>query len=171
MKSMGEAWLWSTWVKAGRLRNADVAIVAACLPFVNPKLYQEITRNKVVLLACPEREHSALYGKIASMIRSSRPRSITVVSIDGSPHCALLHASVNEAEYILDEGIPRRHSVVVDGEELREISPNAVRVARYLSIVEELIRKNPEALEELAKHSLEYRNSLARASKGDAPRA
>ncbi|WP_054857060.1 hypothetical protein [Vulcanisaeta sp. JCM 16159] len=167
---MSEAWLWSTWVKASRLRDADVAIIAACLPFVNPKLYQEISRDKVVLLACPEREHPALYGKMASMIRSSRPRLITVVSIDGSPHCALLHASVNEAEYILNEDIPRRHYVVLDGEELREISPNAVRVARYLSIVEELVRKNPEALEELAKHSLEYRSSLARAGKGDAPR-
>ncbi|MGC9170608.1 MAG: 4Fe-4S ferredoxin [Thermoproteus sp.] len=162
---MAEAWLWSTWVKAERLRDADVAVVAACLPFVNPKLYEEISRGKVVLLACPEREHPALYGKIASMIRSSRPRSITVVSIEGSPHCSLLHASVNEAEYIMDEEIPRRHFVVVDGKELVEISPSTVRAARYLSIVEKLVRERPEALKELELHSLEHRSALTRASR------
>ncbi|GAB6943298.1 4Fe-4S ferredoxin [Vulcanisaeta sp. JCM 14467] len=157
---MGEAWLWSTWVKAGRLKDADVAIVAACLPFVNPRLYQEVTRGKVVLLACPEREHPALYGKIASMIRSSRPRSITVVSIDGSPHCLQLHAAVNEAEYILGEAVERRHYVVIDGERLVEVSPNAVRVARYLHLVDKLIRGDPGILEELGRHSLEYRRAL-----------
>ncbi|MFP3191855.1 MAG: 4Fe-4S ferredoxin [Thermoproteus sp.] len=159
---MAEAWLWSTWVKADRLKDADVAVVAACLPFVNPKLYEEISRGRTVLFACPEREHPALYGKIASMMRSSRPRSITVVSIDGSPHCSLLHASVNEAEYIMDEEIPRRHFVVVDGRELVEISPAAVRVARYLSIVERAVRERPEILRELEAHSLEHRTALAR---------
>jgi hypothetical protein len=156
---MAEAWLWSTWVKADRLKDADVAVVAACLPFVNPKLYEEISRGRTVL-ACPEREHPAL--KIASMVRSSRPRSITAVSIDGSPHCSLLHASVNEAEYIMDEEIPRRHFVVVDGRELVEISPAAVRVARYLSIVERAVRERPEILRELEAHSLEHRTALAR---------
>ncbi|WP_069807794.1 4Fe-4S ferredoxin [Vulcanisaeta thermophila] len=160
-----EAWLWSTWVKAQPINNADVVIVAACLRFVNPRIYEEVTKGKVVLLACPEREHAALYGKIASMFRSSRPRSLTIVSIDGSPHCALLHASANEAEYILNEDIPKRHFVVVDGKELREISPDAVRVARYLSIVDNLIKENPHALNELARHSLEYVSSLKRKGK------
>jgi hypothetical protein len=43
---MAEAWLWSTWVKADRLKDADVAVVAACLPFVNPKLHEEISRGE-----------------------------------------------------------------------------------------------------------------------------
>ncbi|MEM3326618.1 MAG: 4Fe-4S ferredoxin, partial [Thermoproteus sp.] len=101
-----------------------------------------------------------LYGKMARMFKSSRPRSLTVVSIEGSPHCLLLHASANEAEYILGGKIPKRHFVVVDGRELREISPDAVRVARYLHIVDELIKKRPEVLEELKKHSLEYAEAL-----------
>lgn len=155
-------WLWSTWVKAPPLKEADVVVAAACLKFVNPKLYEEVVRGKVALLACPEREHPALYGKIASMFKSSRPRSLTVVSIEGSPHCFLLHASANEAEYVLGLKIPKRHFVVVDGRELREISPDAVRVARYLHIVDELIKKRPEALEDLKKHSLEYTEALRR---------
>lgn len=162
---MSEARLWATWAKAPQLRGSDVLIVAACLPFINRRLYEELARGKVVLLACPEQEPNAFYGKIASMIRSTRPRSITVVSIEGSPHCALLHASVNEAEYILNEKIERRHYVVLNAEELREISPDAVRVARYLHLVQRLIDKNPEILRELEKYSLEYNAAKKLSSK------
>ncbi|MEZ0393795.1 MAG: 4Fe-4S ferredoxin [Desulfurococcaceae archaeon] len=153
-------WVWSTWVKAPALRGSELLVASACLPFVNPELFEELSRGRVVLLACPERESAAYYGKLASMIRSSSPRKVVVATIDGSPHCLALHAAVNEAEYILGERVEREHYVVVDGGELRQISPNAVRVARYLSIVEEVVRRHPEVLEELRKHSKEYALAL-----------
>ncbi len=108
---------------------------------------------------CPEQENPAVYGKIASVIRSSKPRSITVVTVDGSPHCFTLHAAVNEAFYILGEKIveERKHYVVVDGKELVEIHPDAIRLARYLSIMTRIVKEHPEYLEELKKHSLEYK--------------
>ena len=150
-------YLLSTWVKAPRLKECRLAIVAACLPYINQDLFKEISEGWEVLLACPEREPQLHYGKIASIIRSTRPKEIHVYTIDGSPHCFTLHASVNEAEYILGEKLNKRHFVVVDGKELVEISPDAVRVARYLHIVDQLIKENPKALENLRKHSLEYR--------------
>lgn len=152
-----ELWLWSTWVKTPQLQGKDLLIAAICVRNVNRKLFEELAKDKVVLFACPEREHPALYGKIASMIRSVKPRSVTVVTIDGSPHCFQLHAAVNEAEYILGERINKKHYVLVDGKELYEISPDAVRVARYLHLVDKLIKEKPEVLQELKKHSLEYR--------------
>jgi hypothetical protein len=152
-------WVWSTWVKAPILRGRDLLIASACLPYVNPELFRKLAEGKTVLLACPERESPAHYGKIASIIRSSRPRSITVVTIDGSPHCFALHASANEAEYILGEKVEKKHYVVVNGEKLVEISPDAVRVARYLHIVDQLVKKHPEALEMLEKVSLEYQQA------------
>jgi len=154
-----QAWLWSTWVKAPPLRGADLLIASACLPIVNPELFDKLSKDRVVLLACPEQESPAHYGKIASMVRSSRPRSLTVVTIDGSPHCFTLHASVNEAEYILGERVPREHYVVVNGSELVRISPDAVRVARYLSVVQKVIDRNSEVLKDLESLSLEYRRS------------
>ena len=155
-----EAWVWSTWVKTPKLRGSDILIASACLKIVNSEILEKLGKGKIVLFACPERESPALYGKIASIIRSSKPRSVTVVTVDGSPHCFQLHAAVNEAEYILGERIERKHYVVVDGKELKEISPDAVRVARYLHIVDELIKRNPWVFEELKKHSLEYLKSL-----------
>ena len=154
------SWIWSIWVKTPILRNADLLIASACLPYVNPEIFKELSRDRVVLLACPERENPTHYGKIASIIRSSKPRSIVVITIDGSPHCFTLHASVNEAEYILGEKLDKKHYVLVNSKELKEISPDAVRVARYLHLVDELIREKPEILEKLKKHSLEYRRYL-----------
>nr|WP_157864712.1 4Fe-4S ferredoxin [Thermogladius calderae] len=156
----GVSWVWSTWVKAPHLEGGEILVASACLPVVNPELFEKLSKNRAVLLACPERESAAYYGKLASMIRSTKPRKLVVVTIDGSPHCFALQASVNEAEYILGEKVDREHYVVVDGRELKKISPNAVRVARYLSIVNELVEKNPEALEELGKHSKEYQRAL-----------
>lgn len=153
------AWLWSTWVKAPPLRGADILIASACLPIVNPELFEKLSEDRVVLLACPERESPTHYGKIASMVRSSKPKSLMVVTVDGSPHCFTLQASVNEAEYILGEEIPREHYVVLNGRELVRISPDAVRVARYLSVVQKTIDRNPEVLKELENLSLEYRRS------------
>ena len=154
-----QAWLWSTWVKAPPLRGSDILIASACLPIVNPELFERLSRGRVVLLACPERESPTHYGKIASIVRSSKPRSLTVVTIDGSPHCFTLHASVNEAEYILGERVPREHYVVVNGSELVKISPDAVRVARYLSLVQRVIDRDPGVVKELENLSLEYRRS------------
>ncbi|MEM3685411.1 MAG: hypothetical protein QXT39_07090 [Conexivisphaerales archaeon] len=156
---MCESWLWSTWVKTPCLRG-DLLIVSACLRNINSRIVEEMAKGKTVLYACPEREHPALYGKIASIVRSSKPKSITVVTVDGSPHCFQLHAAVNEAEYILGEKIYRKHYVVVNGEKLIEISPDAVRVARYLHLVDKLLKRSPEILEELKQHSLEYKKSL-----------
>ena len=150
-------YLLSTWVKAPRLKGSKLAIVAACLPYVSPELFKEISKGKELLLACPEKEPALHYGKLASMVRSTQPSEIHIYTIDGSPHCFALHASANEAEYILGEKLNKRHYVVVDGKEIKEISPDAVRVARYLCIVDGLVKNHPEVLKELEKHSLEYR--------------
>ncbi|MCS7112152.1 MAG: 4Fe-4S ferredoxin [Ignisphaera sp.] len=153
-------WLWSVWVKTPKLNNNDILIVSACLPYVNREIYENLSNRKQTLFACPEREPASYYGKIASIIKSSKPRTITVATIDGSPHCFQLHAAVNEAVYITGEEVDRKHYVIVDGEKIVEISPDSVRVARYLHLVEKLINAHPEILEELKKHSLEYIESL-----------
>ncbi len=152
--------LMALWVKAPILKNADIVIVSRCLKYVNPKIYKKVTEGKVVLEHCPEQENPETYGKIASMIRSSTPKSITVVTIDGSPHCFTLQAAVNEAAYILGMKVKRKHYVVVDGKELVEIVPESIRVARYLSIVNKLIKENKEVLKELKKHSKEYQLAI-----------
>ncbi len=139
--------------------SKSLYIVSACLPYVNPEIFNSLKKNNAtILLACPEREPPLHYGKIASIIRSNNPKEVIVMTIDGSPHCFTLQASVNEAEYILGEKLNKRHFVLVNGSKLAEISPDAIRVARYLHIVDKLAKNNKKFVEdELFKHSLEFK--------------
>ncbi|MCR8433691.1 MAG: 4Fe-4S ferredoxin [Crenarchaeota archaeon] len=149
----------SLWVKAKILRGSHWLICSKCLKHVNPNLYSKLAEGKVVLEFCPEENGQLVYGKIASMIRSNKPNKITVVTIEGSPHCLTLQAAVNEAIYIVGEKVEKEHYVLVNGENLVKISPDAVRISRYLSLVDKLISKNPEILKELEKYSLEYQHA------------
>jgi len=150
----------STWVKAGILKGTTWIICSKCLKYVNPEIFGEISREGTILEFCPEENGQLVYGKIASMMRSSKPKRVKVYTIDGSPHCFTLHAAVNEAIYVLGEHIEKEHYVIVDGREIVKISPEAIRVARYLSLVDKLIKKNIWILDELKKHSLEYRKAI-----------
>ena len=155
--------LLSTWVKHPGIRGADLCIVSECLQSVNPRLFEELTRGCVTLLACPEKEGGLHYGKLAMILRTAKPSSLKVVTIDGSPHCIQLHAAANAAELLLGRPIPKKHVVVVDGVEPVEVDPMAVRVSRYLSVVDRLFReRREEVLRELAKHSIEVSEELAR---------
>lgn len=151
-------WLWSTWVKSPILKSKKLYIVSACLPQVNKELYKRICNEGTVLLACPEKESPTYYGKLASMLRSNEEfiEELIIITIDGSPHCFTLQASVNEAEYILGRKVKREHYVLVNGTELINIDPNVIRIARYLHIVNKLIRENPSVVRELSRCSLEY---------------
>lgn len=149
----------SLWVKAKVLRGSKWIICSKCLKYVNPEMYKGFAKDGVVLEFCPEELGQLVYGKIASMMRSSKPKKIEVVTIDGSPHCFTLHAAVNEAIYILGEKVEKEHYVVLDGEKLIRISPEAVRVARYLSLVDKMLKNNLDILKELEKHSLEYKKA------------
>jgi len=158
--SLTHPWVLSTWVKSPILNTDRLVIVSACLPYINRELFEKLSNEGTVIFACPEREPAMHYGKIASIIRSSGPKEVWVVTVDGSPHCLALQAALNEAEYILGERLNKRHFVLVDGGELVEVDPDAVRVARYISIVNELLRRNRDfVINELSKHSLEFRRA------------
>lgn len=150
--------LLSTWVKSPRLRGKRLIIMATCLPHVSLEIFREVSKKGEILFACPEMDGQPHYGKLASMIKSSDIEELYIYSIDGSPHCLLLHASANEAEYILGKRLNKRHYVIVNGKEVREISPDTVRIARYLHLVEELIRGKPQILTKLERYSLEKRS-------------
>lgn len=152
--------LMGIWVKSPLLKDKVIVVMSKCLKWVNPEIYDEFSKKGVVLEHCPEQEGQVVYGKIASIIRSSNPRKLIVVTVDGSPHCFTLQAAVNEAAYILGEKVDREHYVLLDGTELVSISPEAIRVARYLSHVNKLLLKNKWILDELKKHSKEYRKAL-----------
>jgi len=116
-------------------------------------------KGRVVLTSCPEAENVGLiFGKTATILACSHPEDVTVLTIDGSPHCFALHAALNQALFVTGEKTPTRHLVIADGR-AQEISAESIRVSRYLHLVQQCIRRHPKILQELSSHSLEQQCS------------
>jgi hypothetical protein len=146
-----------TWAKDPRLAGGDLLITSDCLRTVYPEVFNKVSEGRVVFTVCPEAENVAVvYGKLASMIRSGRPRSISVVTVECSPHCYTLQAAVLAALYIAQaQDLPLSLAVCQKGV-CKPISPVAVRVARYLHVLEDLVREHPEVEQRLNALSLEH---------------
>lgn len=144
-----------TWAKSPHLKGADILILSDCLTYLYPQKIKELAEKHQVMTVCPEGELGAVvYGKLASMLRSLEPRSLVVVTTECSPHCYTLQAAVNEALYIVGFEIPTQRYTCLNGT-LIPISAEAVRLSRYLHLVEAAIKENPGLIEKLEKHSLE----------------
>ncbi len=151
-----EVKLVETWVKAPFLRGASLLLIGECVQNVFPVVYERFAEGRVVLTSCPEAENSGLItGKLASILACSNPREVTVLTVDGSPHCFTLHASLNTALFVTKARVPSKHFVIVNGEAV-EVSPESVRLGRYLHLVQRCIRGCPEILEDLGRYSLEH---------------
>jgi len=147
------------WVKAPLLKDASLLLAGECVQAIYPELFKKFSKGRVVLTNCPEAEGSVSMGKLASIVTCSAPKEITVLTVEGSPHCYTLHAAVNEALFVANSDLKCRHFVIVDGRPL-EVSPESVRLGRYLHLSQKCIDENPKILDELAKFSLEHRKSL-----------
>lgn len=151
--------LTETYVKSPILKQASILLVGECVQNVFPKIYKRFIKEKTVLTSCPEAENVALVmSKMATILTCSHPREVTVLTIDGSPHCFTLHAAVSQALFVTKENTPTHHFVIADGEAL-EVDAATIRVSRYLHLVQQCIKKHPETLEELGHHSLEQQCS------------
>lgn len=147
--------LLETWAKAPFLNKADVLIIGECIRNIYPKIYQKFATDKIILTACPETEQP-IFGKLASMLTSTKPKSITILTIDCSPHCYTLHAAINEAYYITKSDVPRSHYAILNGK-INKISPEAIRLGRYLTLCQKAI--SAKIIKELKKYSLEQKRA------------
>ena len=149
--------LLETWVKAPFLKGASLLLTGKCIQGVYPDLYKRFVEGRTVLTSCPEAESvGSIMGKLASILTCSKPREIRVLTMDGSPHCFTLHAALNQALYVTGSSVLSQHFVAVDGKAV-EVSPESVRVGRYLHLVQKCIKNYPQILEELGHYSLEHR--------------
>ncbi|MFQ6080248.1 MAG: 4Fe-4S ferredoxin [Candidatus Bathyarchaeia archaeon] len=148
--------LLETWVKAPFLKGAFLLLAGECVQGVYPDLYKRFVEGRTVLTSCPEAESvGSIMGKLASIIACSNPREIRILTVDGSPHCFALHAALNQALFVTGSSVPSQHFVVVDGKAV-EVSPESVRVGRYLHLVQKCVENYPQILDELVHCSLEH---------------
>jgi len=149
--------LVETWVKAPFLKRASLLLLSECARDVFPEVCKKFVEGRVVLTSCPEVENAEMImGKLTSILTCSNPSDLTVLTMEGSPHCLALHSAANEALFITKASVPLRHFVILEGKAM-EVSSESVRVARYLHLVQKCIEKCPDILEDLSRHSLEHR--------------
>jgi hypothetical protein len=116
--------------------------------------------GRVVLTGCPEAENAKmLVGKLATILTCSNINDLTVLTMEGSPHCFALHAVANETMFITKVKVPFSHFVILNGKAI-QVSSESVRVARYLHLVQKCIQKCPDILEDLSSLSVEHRSSI-----------
>lgn len=130
--------LMSTNVKSSFLKEADLLIYSSCMDVEYLKVVEGQILGKVGLHVCLQEHHMDSVGfKVATIMRESKPRSIAILTMNGSPHCIQLHMAVEQARKLVNYQGALKHLVVERGEIL-EASSEAVKIARHLAMVEKL---------------------------------
>ncbi len=126
--------LMSTNAKGKNMRGKKLLLYGSCLD-ENPQYLKDF-KNYTKLSFCPEKEHinMAFYKLIAMM---SVAEELVVITTDGSPHCVQLHYIADEVLRYSSKKFKVRHYVVNEGK-IIEVSPEDVKLSRYLSKIKKL---------------------------------
>lgn len=123
------------------IKGKELLIYGSCVKQEHPKVFEKFSENKTALSLCLEKEHinMAVY-KIASMLKLyNPPKEITVLTVDGSPHCIQLHYAIDEAKKLTSSDIKVEHFVITDRKAI-QVSSEAVKLSRYLGKLEKRIK-------------------------------
>ncbi len=120
--------------------NPRLLIYGECVRMEHPEVLKDFSKGRTCLAACPESEHINMIAlKVASIVSRLELEELLVLTVDGSPHCIQLHHAVEEALKISHFPVKVRHLVIYKGK-VSEISREAVKTARYLFKIENLLK-------------------------------
>ncbi|MFH1779094.1 MAG: 4Fe-4S dicluster domain-containing protein [Candidatus Omnitrophota bacterium] len=93
-------------------KNADLIIVADCVPFAYADFHQHFLRNKAVAIGCPKLDDVDAYiEKLTQIFKTANPRSIKVIHME-VPCCFGLRHIVEEAIKLSGKKIPLENVIV-----------------------------------------------------------
>ena len=73
-------------------QDADLVIVADCVPFAYPNFHQDFLKDKAIAVGCPKLDQADAYiEKIAQIIKTGKPKSITVLHMEVPCCFGLVH--------------------------------------------------------------------------------
>jgi len=77
-------------------KNAELLLVADCVPFAYANFHQDFLKDKAIAIACPKLDDAQAYvDKIAEIIETAEPKSIKIVNME-VPCCFGLVSIVNQ---------------------------------------------------------------------------
>jgi len=120
-----------------------VLIYGSCIKEEYPEILEKFREKYVLLSVCLEKEHMKMVGfKLLGMMKRCQPEEIIILTVDGSPHCVQLHFTIEECSKILEEFKERIVHLVIENGKIRKISPETVKICRYLTKVERILTRN-----------------------------
>ncbi len=97
---------------AAFLRQADVVLVADCVPFAYTDLHGAIVRGRPMLIGCPKLDDTAAYvEKLAAILSIAQIRSLTIVRME-VPCCAGLVRIAEAAQQRAGRAVPVEEIVI-----------------------------------------------------------
>lgn len=132
-----DSYLMRTNVGDKKLRDkGHLLLIGSCLMERFPEIVEEYAKSreeKTILHICLEETHMNMAGfKIASMVSYAGIGAISVLTIEGSPHCVQLHYLAEDIKRHFIQKLKTNHFVIEKGEVL-EVSPESVKRSRHLS--------------------------------------
>lgn len=125
-----------------RLReNPNLLLIGSCMkrfPEIVKK-HRERLKTQAVLHICLEEIHSNQAGfKVGSMVKYSGIKTVTALTVDGSPHCVQLHYVIEDIKRHFVPEIETMHFVVEKGK-VHDVSSEAVKCSRHLSKIQNML--------------------------------
>jgi NAD-dependent dihydropyrimidine dehydrogenase PreA subunit len=94
------------------LKDADVLVLADCVPAAYSDLHQKLIKGRAVMMGCPKFDDIEMYiDKIAKICRHGGIKRLTTVIMD-VPCCSGLHAAVRKARETAGADIPLAEIII-----------------------------------------------------------
>ncbi len=103
--------------EAPRFQDADLLVVADCVPVAHPNFHASLLSGRTVVMGCPKLDDIAGYGeKLKEILKKNEVRSVTVAIME-VPCCSGLSRVVDWAVEASGKAIPvRKHIVSIRGD-------------------------------------------------------
>jgi NAD-dependent dihydropyrimidine dehydrogenase PreA subunit len=93
-------------VKAPFFKDADLLVVADCVPFSYPQFQQEFLQDRVLVYGCPKFDNAQIYvEKLTEIFRNNSIKSVTMLKME-VPCCSGLQRIVQIALQQAEKSIP-----------------------------------------------------------------
>jgi len=97
------------------LRDADLFLVADCVPFACAEFHSRVLRRHPLVIGCPKLDNARAYvDKLAEMLVRSTIKSLTVVHME-VPCCTNLMRIAGEAQHLAGSTIPLHEITISTG--------------------------------------------------------
>lgn len=98
--------------KASYFQNANLLVVADCVPFAYGNFHQDFLKEKSIVVGCPKFDDTQFYEeKLTEIFRQSKIKSITVVNME-VPCCNGLYYLVKKAVERSGKNIPIEQVII-----------------------------------------------------------